>query len=131
VSPRKSKVSPEYPCPVCFEIREMRSSKKNKPYLVCDECGVQVFIRNKVGINRIAEIRNNAELWDKLISSTIFDSSKLIKLNALIGNLRAEILELENYGSLFPEEAEENTIEILGSKLRKLEAQYRDELGAF
>ncbi len=32
------------PCLICGNEVEVRLSKKNKPYLVCD-CGVQVFVR--------------------------------------------------------------------------------------
>lgn len=39
-----------FPCPVCTQPREVRVTKKGKPYLVCDPCGVQVFIRGPAGI---------------------------------------------------------------------------------
>jgi predicted RNA-binding Zn-ribbon protein involved in translation (DUF1610 family) len=32
-----------FPCPVCAEPRDVRTTKKNKPYLVCDSCGVQTY----------------------------------------------------------------------------------------
>ena len=47
-----------FPCPVCTEPREVRVTKKDKPYLVCDPCGIQVFIRGPAGIeefNRLTE----------------------------------------------------------------------------
>jgi len=39
-----------FPCPVCTEPREVRETKKSKPYLICDPCGVQVFVRGPAGI---------------------------------------------------------------------------------
>jgi transcription elongation factor Elf1 len=47
-----------FPCPVCADVREVRSTKKDKPYIVCDPCGVQVFVRGPAGImefNRLLE----------------------------------------------------------------------------
>ena len=41
-----------FPCPVCTEPREVRDTKKAKPYLVCDPCGVQMFVRNGSGIEQ-------------------------------------------------------------------------------
>ncbi len=29
-----------FPCPVCTDPREVRLTKKDKPYIVCDPCGV-------------------------------------------------------------------------------------------
>jgi transcription elongation factor Elf1 len=42
----------KFPCPVCTEPREVRLTKKSKPYVTCDLCGVQLFIRGRVGIER-------------------------------------------------------------------------------
>lgn len=39
-----------FPCPVCMRAREVRPTKNGKPYLICDACGVQVFVRGAAGI---------------------------------------------------------------------------------
>ncbi len=47
-----------FPCPVCTQAREVRVTKKDKPYVICDPCGVQVFVRGPAGIaefNRLLE----------------------------------------------------------------------------
>ena len=58
-----------FPCPVCTDPREVRQTKKGKPYLVCDPCGIQVFIRGPAGIEafeRLIERANNEDLWARL-----------------------------------------------------------------
>ena len=45
-----------FPCPLCLVPLRVRSSKKNKPYVVCDACGVQMFVRMKPGITRLASL---------------------------------------------------------------------------
>ena len=58
-----------FPCPVCTEMREVRVTKKDKPYLVCDPCGVQVFIRGPAGIeefNRLLELTKGEALLERL-----------------------------------------------------------------
>ena len=53
-----AKSEAKFPCPVCASLCEVRLSKKDKPYLVCDPCGVQLFIRGPAGIeefNRLIE----------------------------------------------------------------------------
>lgn len=42
-----------FPCPLCSELRELRIDKNQKPYLICDECGVQLFIRKDAGSRRL------------------------------------------------------------------------------
>lgn len=47
-----------FPCPVCMDPRAVKLTKKNKPYITCDPCGIQVFIRGPAGIaefNRLIE----------------------------------------------------------------------------
>ena len=44
-----------FPCPICGEALEVRQSKKHKPYVVCDPCGVQMFVRGADGITRFNE----------------------------------------------------------------------------
>ena len=47
-----------FPCPICACAREVRITKKNKPHITCDPCGVQLFIRGPAGIeefNRLME----------------------------------------------------------------------------
>ena len=41
---------PMFPCPVCTQPREVLTTKKGKPYLHCDPCLVQVFVRGPGGI---------------------------------------------------------------------------------
>ncbi len=58
-----------FPCPVCTDPREVRVTKKDKPYFICDPCGVQVFIRGPAGIeefNRLADDANRNGLIDRM-----------------------------------------------------------------
>lgn len=58
-----------FPCPVCTELREVRITKKKKPYITCDPCGIQVFVRGPAGIsgfNRLIDNANSQNLWKTL-----------------------------------------------------------------
>ena len=35
---------------------EIRRSQKEKPYCVCDSCGIQLFFRGQTGIHRLREL---------------------------------------------------------------------------
>ena len=52
-----------FPCPLCEFKQEIRiSEKNNKPYIVCDYCGVQLFIRKKEGVNKLIALINSDNL---------------------------------------------------------------------
>lgn len=58
-----------FPCPVCGEGLEVRESKKGKPYVVCNGCGVQMFVRTEPGIRRFEKLVAEAEarnIWARL-----------------------------------------------------------------
>ena len=42
-------------CPLCQKELEIKVSKKQKPYCVCLDCGIQLFVRGKEGINRLGK----------------------------------------------------------------------------
>jgi len=55
----------KFPCPVCTRPLEAQMTKKDKPYVICDPCGVQVFVRGPDGIhefNRLLRATNNESL---------------------------------------------------------------------
>jgi len=58
-----------FPCCVCATPLEVRETKKGKPYVICDPCGVQMFVRNSEGIRRfetlLAEARDS-DIWTRL-----------------------------------------------------------------
>ena len=58
-----------FPCPVCGQGLEVRETKKKKPYVVCDPCGVQTFVRNETGIRRFERLVSEAgqrDIWKRL-----------------------------------------------------------------
>ena len=59
----------KFPCPLCAHPLEVRLTKKNKPYVICDPCGVQMFVRGPEGIDgfkRLIERGNSSGLFDRL-----------------------------------------------------------------
>jgi len=58
-----------FPCPVCGDGLEVRESKKGKPYVICNGCGVQMFVRTEPGIRRFEKLVAEAEsrnIWARL-----------------------------------------------------------------
>jgi hypothetical protein len=45
-----------FPCPVCLKPLDVRTSKRNKPYVICSPCGVQMFVRERAGIDAFGSL---------------------------------------------------------------------------
>lgn len=57
----KTRSQSRFPCPVCGAALDVRESKKQKPYVVCDPCGVQMFVRAASGIERFQLLISRGE----------------------------------------------------------------------
>jgi len=58
-----------FPCPLCGEGLDVRESKKGKPYVICNPCGVQLFVRADKGIRTFEQLIEKAEsgnTWAKI-----------------------------------------------------------------
>jgi transcription elongation factor Elf1 len=54
-----------FPCPLCNVTLDVRKSVKGKPYVVCDPCGMQMFLRKDEGIAALHKISSGGSA-DKL-----------------------------------------------------------------
>ena len=58
-----------FPCPVCMDPREVKLTKKKKPYMTCDPCGIQLFVRGPAGIaafGRLIDRADAEDMWTRL-----------------------------------------------------------------
>jgi DNA-directed RNA polymerase subunit RPC12/RpoP len=58
-----------FPCLVCASPLLVKQTEKAKPYLVCDPCGIQVFVRGPGGIaafNRLVERGIREDVWARI-----------------------------------------------------------------
>lgn len=44
-----------FPCPCCRQAQAVKIDRRGKPYIGCDPCGVQLFVRLPQGIDHMAE----------------------------------------------------------------------------
>lgn len=58
-----------FPCPLCGKGLQVRQTKKKKPYVICDPCGVQLFVRSRAGMQSFEQLVSDAErrnIWKRL-----------------------------------------------------------------
>ena len=44
------------PCFLCSQELKQRKDKNNKPYFICDPCGMQIFVRGRQGIENLNQL---------------------------------------------------------------------------
>ena len=50
-----------FPCPLCNMGLRIKISRKQKPYCMCLECGIQIFFRGQEGIKRLYKMIKSEE----------------------------------------------------------------------
>jgi hypothetical protein len=123
--------SPQFlPCLLCGSKLQKRTSKNNKPYFMCDPCGIQLFVRRKQGIERL----------DKLLAASARNAipfqqadERIYKVQALLTEIdgtKTQITQLnDEIGFFFPDDSKIRPREALKNKLRLLLKEF-DEMYA-
>jgi len=112
---------------LCGQELEKRVSKNDKPYFVCDACGIQLFVRRQEGIERLDALMRAAEK-----NSIPFHqhAQKLSEVQAILNDIRgtkAEIEKLENeIGIIFPDEDKIRACNSLKTRLETLQVELEE-----
>jgi hypothetical protein len=110
-----------FPCPVCRKMIRVRNTKNGKPYLICDGCGVQMFIRGREGIARFKQL-----LGDTEVSENVRDLGALLDHYAFLKTLLRDTRNQTTvFGNIPGMETEER---VLRTQLRRLEKYIRGDL---
>jgi chaperonin cofactor prefoldin len=83
------------PCFLCGKQLDQRTDKNNKPYFICNPCGMQVFIRRKLGIQKLEELIRNlkeGELPLRTHTQVLYEVQAIL---SEMDDLKAEIKRLD------------------------------------
>ena len=109
------------PCLLCGNRLQQRTDKHNKPYFVCDPCGIQLFIRRHQGITRLRDLMRTSErhaIAFQHVGERIFEVQALL---SEIDATKAEITKLnDRIGFFFPDEHKVRARDALKPKLDAL-----------
>ena len=95
-----SKYNPEMPCFLCGKTLKVKKTKGNKPYFICDTCGLQAFIRYKAGIRRFQTLLITlAESGEKFLCLNK-SSFQVVSLVSRLNELREKLDKLNQNKSL-------------------------------
>ena len=113
----------KFPCPVCARPLQVKLTKKEKPYVTCDPCGVQVFIRGPAGIEefvrlietgnrdglaeRIEEMERRYRLTCPECGNKFWAEPKLIETSTFNGRLKGFRCPHKGCGAIVPWESKQ------------------------
>jgi len=109
------------PCFLCSQKLEQRTDKREKPYFVCDPCGVQIFVRGRQGIENLAELIATLRRHDFPFQE---HAAVLFQIQALLTEIRGIKKELEKLDGIFEifstDEHRERTRKLLNQRIETL-----------
>jgi hypothetical protein len=112
---------PFLPCILCGNKLQKRTDKHNKPYFICDPCGIQFFVRRKQGIDRLENLLRASERHAIPFQQA---AERLFEVQALLSEIdgtKAQITKLNNeIGFFFPDEHKVHSHEALKTRLDTL-----------
>ena len=125
-----------FPCPVCLRPLDVRTSKRKKPYVICSPCGVQMFIRERAGIEafealveqgrkdnvlaRVAELERRCRLQCPKCGKSFWLGPELIITNRLTGSVTGYRCPQTNCRGIVPLDAPS---EVTGANGKERNAQ--------
>jgi hypothetical protein len=110
-------------CSTCFQPVEIKITKKQKPMWLCEGCQSQNFLRGKIGIQRLAEFKNNPNLIKKLSEGKYVETATALNLIEQIKILEFKIKRIREEGPIFFAPAENDQVLVLRKKIKALEQQ--------
>jgi DNA-directed RNA polymerase subunit RPC12/RpoP len=110
----------KFPCSLCGKGMEIRISAKNKPYCICEECGIQVFFRGKKSIRRLREIINS----DLFLCGNESKVDYAVLLFNRIQQVSLQQKALKAKRSLFSSDSDlENAIRAVDNEIKELQGE--------
>jgi hypothetical protein len=118
----RSMVGRKFPCPVCGVGLAIRLSRKEKPYCVCESCGIQIFFRRKEGIQRLREIFHS----QALITANGSNADFAVILFNRIQQLREQKKQLQaKQGLILIDPDLKNAISAVDIEIRRVQGELR------
>ena len=109
------------PCFLCGNKLDQRISKNEKPYFICDPCGIQLFVRRKQGIELLDKYMNSFKRGEITFQEHSRSVAKIHGILVEINGVKKEIEMLENeMGFLFPDSDKVAARDALKKRLERL-----------
>lgn len=118
------------PCFLCGGKLRVKFTKNEKPYFICDPCGLQVFVRCKPGISklkRLLEFVAEKAAFNSSGNNSAFEFAVLAGKLADLKEKRLRLLNARGLGEvLMPTEAQEQVFRQMDRNISEMEKRLSD-----
>jgi hypothetical protein len=109
-----------FPCPVCNLALRIKISRKQKPYCMCLECGLQIFFRGQVGIQRLHQMIRSEEA----VAAEFNGPARALSLFNHLQHLKRQRKGLEDQQGLFSFDRDrQRVIEALDGEIERVRTE--------
>jgi len=117
-------VGKSLPCPVCNAALRIKLSRKEKPYCMCLDCGIQIFFRGQLGIARLHKMIASEEA----VAAEFDGPARAVSLYNRLQELKRQrrVLE-EQQGIVFRDADRDRLIAALEIEINKVRAELEKE----
>lgn len=109
------------PCFLCSQELPQRKDKNDKPYFICDPCGMQIFVRGRQGMENLTELIATLRQHDFPFRE---HARVLHEIQAVLTEIRGLKKELKKVDGLLnilsDDEHKERTRELLNTRIENL-----------
>jgi len=109
-----------FPCPLCNMELRLKITRKQKPYCMCLECGIQIFFRGHAGIQRLYEMIRAEEA----VILEFSGPARAISLYNRLQHLKRQKEGLEEkQGFILRDADRDRVIEALDAEIRRVQKE--------
>ena len=109
------------PCFLCGTDLAIRADKHQKPYFICDHCGVQAFVRKETGIVQLEKLLRNLRTQDFQFAKHKESFLQICAVLNEIDDLKREIEKQEGKSGFFSSDSDaERAIAALRARISAL-----------
>jgi hypothetical protein len=116
-----------FPCPVCNMGLRIKISRKQKPYCMCLECGIQIFFRGQTGIKRLHVMIRSEEA----VAAAFDGPARAISIYNRLQGLKRQKDALEKKQGFFSWDRDrEKVIAALDAEIARVRSELEKEMRA-
>jgi DNA-directed RNA polymerase subunit RPC12/RpoP len=109
------------PCFLCSQELRQRKDKNDKPYFICDPCGMQIFVRGRQGIENLKELIATLQQHDFPFREHARVLHEIQAVLTEIRGLKKELKKLDGVLNIFSDdENKERSRELLNMRIENL-----------
>jgi hypothetical protein len=105
---KKSDFMAKIPCFLCSQELKQRTDKNEKPYFICDPCGMQIFVRGRQGVLNLSELLSTLRKHDFPFREHARVLHEIQAILTEVRGLKKELAKLDSLLDIFTDDEDKD-----------------------